>query len=382
MDSDNHQETPSPGSNMRSMQTRQSVEVVRKALAFANHFASAHSSCRLFLPAPCSSSRSASRILDHGCVRRISPDWEMGNDPATIELIQIVSCIMASATAVFRTNATALITGAASGVGLAVAKLCASHSMNLILVDNNNDALSNVKSKLQTSGSVSTHTLDVSSLSAWSSLKSTLDSSHITLDFLHLNAGIGLNGDWTDNAYFQQIFAVNVFGVINGLNTFYPHFANNTTGPQKAIVVTGSKQGITNPPSNPAYNASKSALKTLAEHLSFDLAKSSPHTSVHLLVPGWTFTGFTGANETKTKPDGAWAPEQVADYLYQKMGEGKFYAICPDNDVTWEQDRKRMTWTMGDVVYERLPQSRWREEYKEEANRTMEGMKLGAKQSD
>jgi hypothetical protein len=62
------------------------------------------------------------------------------------------------------------------------------------------------------------------------------------------------------------------------------------------------------------------------------------------------------------------------------MSEGKFYVICPDNDVDWETDRKRMTWTMGDVVYERQPLSRWREDYKEEATATMEKMQLGAKQ--
>ncbi len=66
---------------------------------------------------------------------------------------------------------------------------------------------------------------------------------------------------------------------------------------------------------------------------------------MHLLVPGWTFTGLT-AGGAKEKPDGAWAPEQVADYLYKKMGEGKFYVICPDNDVQFEEDRKRMMWTM------------------------------------
>lgn len=169
--------------------------------------------------------------------------------------------------------------------------------------------------------------------------------------------------------------------VVNGINTFIPHFQGNN-GDSKAIIVTGSKQGITNPPGNPAYNASKSAVKTIAEHLSFDLAKSSPSTTVHLLVPGWTFTGLTAGRGVTEKPAGAWAPEQVADYLYKKMADGKFYVICPDNDVDWETDRKRMTWTMGDIVYERQPQSRWREEYKEEATKTMEGMKLGAKQAD
>ena len=146
---------------------------------------------------------------------------------------------------------------------------------------------------------------------------------------------------------------VHRYGVVNGINTFYPHFASNSSTP-KAIIVTGSKQGITNPPGNAAYNASKSAVKTLAEHLSFDLAKSSPSTSVHLLVPGWTFTGLTGGGGLKEKPAGAWEPEKVADYLYQKMEEGKFYVICPDNDVDWETDRKRMTWTVSTSYTMRL----------------------------
>ena len=280
---------------------------------------------------------------------------------------------------VFSTGKNALITGAASGVGLAVAKLCASHGMNLHLVDNNSSAITEAKNGITTKGTLETHTLDVASLDDWSSLKSTLDKSNTKLDFLHLNAGIGAKGDWTDSSYFHKIFDVNFFGVINGINTFVPHFQNNSSD-AKAIVVTGSKQGITNPPGNPAYNASKSALKSITEHLSFDLAKSSPKTSVHLLVPGWTFTGLTGGGSTKAKPDGAWSAEQVADFLYKKMGEGKFYVMCPDNDVDWETDRKRMMWTMGDVVYERQPQSRWRDGFKEEATKTMDGMSLGEKQ--
>lgn len=232
---------------------------------------------------------------------------------------------MSSPTAVFRSGATALITGAASGVGLAVAKLCASHSMDLILVDNNSSALASAKSAISTKGSVEFHTMDVGSLSDWASLKSSVESSGKKLDFLHLNAGIGLNGKWDDSSYFQKIFEVNLFGVVNGLNTFVSHFDNNK-GERKAVVVTGSKQGITNPPGNPAYNASKSAIKTLTEHLSFDFAKSSPSTSVHLLVPGWTFTGLTNGGNAKEKPAGAWAPEQVADLLYKKM-DGSFYIM-------------------------------------------------------
>lgn len=159
----------------------------------------------------------------------------------------------------------------------------------------------------------------------------------------------------------------NLFGVINGINTFLPSLRAQSS--PTAIIITGSKQGITNPPGNPAYNASKAAIKSLAEHLSYDL-RATP-TSVHLLVPGWTYTGLTKAVGGKEKPAGAWWPEQVAEYLGEKMGKDEFYVICPDNDVSEEMDRKRMLWSVGDMVEGRPPMSRWREKFKGEAEEWM-----------
>lgn len=125
---------------------------------------------------------------------------------------------------------------------------------------------------------------------------------------------------------------VNLFGVINGISTFLP--AVRATAPA-ALIITGSKQGITNPPGNPAYNASKAAVKTIAEHLSYDL-RDDKNVSVHLLVPGWTFTGLSGnkAGAGKEKPPGAWWPDQVVDFLEEKMKAGQFWVLCPDGQVT------------------------------------------------
>ena len=78
----------------------------------------------------------------------------------------------------------------------------------------------------------------------------------------------------------------------------------------------------------------------------------------------------------KEKPAGAWLPEQVAGYLEQKMGEGQFYALCPDNDVSTEMDKKRMLWSVGDVVEGRPPLSRWREEWKGKAEEWMAAQKV------
>lgn len=99
-----------------------------------------------------------------------------------------------------------------------------------------------------------------------------------------------MNNELCDNNRLQ-VLNTNLFGVINGLNTYVPSFQSRASdAAPSSIVITGSKQGITNPPGNAAYNASKAAVKSLAEHLSFDLKDTQ--TSVHLLVPGWTFTGL------------------------------------------------------------------------------------------
>ena len=103
---------------------------------------------------------------------------------------------------------------------------------------------------------------------------------------------------------------------------------------------------------------------------------------MHLLVPGWTFTGLGGNNpfakgeEKKEKPTGAWYPEQVVEYLEKKMEEGKFYIICPDNDVSEETDKKRMLWTANDLVQGRPPLTRWREDYEVEAKEWMAKQKI------
>lgn len=179
-------------------------------------------------------------------------------------------------------------------------------------------------------------------------------------------------------------------GVTNGLAAVLPLVKKNPK--TSAIVFTGSKQplqlrrckvntengtgkqGITNPPGNAAYNASKAAIKSLAESLSYDLRDTQ--TSVHLLVPGWTFTGLVGndpdAEEPTPKPDGAWTAQQVAEYMHEEMGRKKFYIICPDNDTTEKMDNRRMRWAAEDVVQRRPPLTRWREEWKEKSEAWMQ----------
>ncbi|KAJ9503166.1 hypothetical protein LTR99_006967 [Exophiala xenobiotica] len=287
---------------------------------------------------------------------------------------------------VFRPGALALITGSASGVGFAFAQHCRRQGMHLALIDNNGASLQKASQLLQSSTSTGsekpqtlTYEMDVSDLSAWSKVHSDLSSKFSTIDLLMLNAGMSIktSSPWADAEYFHKTFNVNFFGMVHGLATFLP-MVQKSTGPS-AVVFTGSKQGITNPPGNPAYNATKSAVKTVAEQLAYDLrTKSSsvyaPQVSVHLLVPGWTFTGLSGNQgpvpdeETLSKkPRGAWLASQVCEYGVKKMVDGQFYIICPDTDVDEALDQARMTWGAGDVTEGRSALSRWDDSVKEEA---------------
>jgi len=282
---------------------------------------------------------------------------------------------MSNPSPVFKADNTAVITGGASGIGLALATKCVSYGMNVVLVDNNSQNLNEAKTSLEGKGEgkVEIVEADVGKVEEFGKVVKVVEGEFGgKIDILALNAGIGLKGGWEDTDYFHRIFDVNLFGVIHGLNTLLPLVTSHSTASSpSSIIITGSKQGITNPPGNPAYNASKAAVKTITEHLSFDLSKSSPTTSVHLLIPGWTFTGMTGGGGMKEKPAGAWSPEQVVEYLEEKMAEGRFYVLCPDNDVDERKDKVRVQWAAGDIVSGRPPLSRWREDYAVEAEEWM-----------
>ena len=136
-------------------------------------------------------------------------------------------------------------------------------------------------------------------------------------------------------------------------------------GTPAVIVNTGSKQGITCPPGDAAYNVSKAGVKAVSEALQHALRNlEGCQVSAHLLIPGWTFTGLT-ARQGGEKPAGAWWPEQVIDFLLEALGRGDFYILCPDNDVARVTDERRILWAAGDLVENRPPLSRWHPDYKD-----------------
>jgi NAD(P)-dependent dehydrogenase (short-subunit alcohol dehydrogenase family) len=142
-------------------------------------------------------------------------------------------------------------------------------------------------------------------------------------------------------------------------------------GTPALVVNTGSKQGITTPPGNYAYNVSKAGVKVFTEGLAHELrASGGGQISAHLLIPGFTFTGMTGRAE---KPEGAWTGEQVVDFMLEGVARGDFYILCPDNEVTRQMDERRTAWAAGDIIENRPALSRWHPDYKDAFERFARG---------
>ena len=137
-------------------------------------------------------------------------------------------------------------------------------------------------------------------------------------------------------------------------------------GEHGLIINTGSKQGITTPPGDPAYNVSKAGVKAFTEALQYELRNTpNGNVSAHLLIPGFVFTGLT-ANGRTEKPSGAWTPEQTVDFMIDSIGNGDFYILCPDGEVNRKTDEKRILWAASDIVENRPPLSRWHEAYSDD----------------
>ena len=177
------------------------------------------------------------------------------------------------------------------------------------------------------------------------------------------NAGTAPGGGpWDHIDRWRRVLEANLWGVIHGVQTFSPAMlAQKTAG---AIVNTGSKQGITCPPGDTAYNVSKAGVKVLTEALAHSLRnEEGARISAHLLIPGSTFTGMTSRGRSE-KPAGAWTADQVVDMLISGMNRGDFYILCPDNEVTREIDARRILWAAQDITENRPALSRWHADYK------------------
>jgi NAD(P)-dependent dehydrogenase (short-subunit alcohol dehydrogenase family) len=169
----------------------------------------------------------------------------------------------------------------------------------------------------------------------------------------------------------ERILAVNLGGIVNGTQIFAPDMI--ASGAPGLIINTGSKQGITTPPGDPAYNVSKAGVKAFTEALQHELRGTAGcKVSAHLLIPGFVYTPLTAKGRLE-QPAGAWTPEQTVDFMLERLGAGDFYILCPDNETPRALDEKRMAWAVGDIIENRPPLSRWHPGFAEAFKAHVEG---------
>ncbi|MDO9415043.1 SDR family NAD(P)-dependent oxidoreductase [Pararhizobium sp.] len=267
----------------------------------------------------------------------------------------------------FQPGHVAVITGAASGIGLAAAFRFASLGLKIVLADLPDEGLNKAASEVarHTEGGAATVLAvptDVSDPEALRALEKAAADRFGRIHVLMNNAGIqpgsslfGPQKNW------DAVFGVNLSGPIQGSRIFGPGMIAH--GEPGLIINTGSKQGITTPPGDPAYNVSKAGLKAFTEALQHELRNTQGcKVSAHLLIPGFVFTGLT-ANGRTEQPSGAWTPAETVDFMMTSLERGDFYILCPDNDIDRPTDEKRILWAAGDIVENRPPLSRWHPDY-------------------
>jgi hypothetical protein len=264
-------------------------------------------------------------------------------------------------------DAVAVITGGAAGIGIAAAKRFAALGLQICIADLGRDRLDKAAKEIAAAApggasEVMTMEIDISDVAAVTALEAAVRGRFGGTDVLMNNAGIQPgSGMFGPPENWARIVGVNLWGVIHGTQAFVPRMIDR--GRPGLVINTGSKQGITTPPGDPAYNVAKAGVKVFTEALQHELRSIAEcGITAHLLIPGFVFTELTARGRTE-KPAGAWTPEQTVDFMMQRLEAGDFYILCPDNDVLRSLDERRILWAAGDIVENRPPLSRWHPDY-------------------
>lgn len=258
---------------------------------------------------------------------------------------------------------TAVVTGAASGIGLGIAARAAAEGMNIVLADLEGDALREATQSLEQAGARAIGV--VTDVSRPDALRELADRTLEAFGGVHLlfnNAGVFAAGGpvWeTPVADYEWQLAVNVMGVLHGIRSFVPILLDQ--GEDAHIVNTASMAGLTTCPLSSAYYASKHAALSLSETLYLELTQRSAPIGVSVLCPELVDTRIGTAERNrqtafarKDDPDPeadhaerdlvadairqltktGVAPSVLADRAFQAIRDNRFYVLPPE-DSSW-----------------------------------------------
>src|SRR6516165_1615379 len=267
----------------------------------------------------------------------------------------------------------AVITGAASGIGRALAQRCVREGMKVVLADVEPEALAEVEANLKARGAtVLAVRTDVSQAKDVEALAQKTLAAFGAVHLLCNNAGVATSGTlvWESSLTdWEWVLGVNLWGVIHGVRTFVPIMLAQDT--ECHIVNTASLSGLVSFPRGSVYAVTKHGVVTLSESLQHELAERRGKVKVSVLCPGLVKTRILDCARNRperlaaTAPMGpveaagwetlrqqmqtAMPPEQVADAVFQAIREERFYILTHPEGKDWIRTR------MEDILEERNP---------------------------
>lgn len=249
----------------------------------------------------------------------------------------------------------AVITGGASGIGLALARRFATQGMRIVIGDVEEPALKVAVDELTDGGAdaigVPTDVTDPEQVEELARAAETrFGAIHIACN----NAGVGAGGlSWeAPLETWQWVIGVNLWGVIHGVRSFVPRIIEQDAG---HVVNTASVAGLVAAPFMGPYNASKHAVVAISETLHHELALMAPHVKVSVLCPAWVNTriGESERNrpghlavergEQESLMQSALAgflangldPAAVAERVHDAIVADRFWVLTHDNEDAW-----------------------------------------------
>ena len=270
---------------------------------------------------------------------------------------------------------TAVITGAASGFGLEVARIAAARGMNLVLCDVQADALDKAAAEFA-AYPLLTQLVDVSKAEQMDALAAAVKSRFGAPNFVFNNAGVGSGGLIWENSLtdWEWVLGVNLMGVVHGIRLFTPMMLEAAAADpdfEGHIVNTASMAGLLNAPNMGVYNVSKHAVVALSETLFQDLALVTEQLHCSVLCPFFVPTGISQSHRNrpgelsggrvtrsqmisqamsdKAVSSGRVSAAQVAAMLFEAMDEERFYIFSHPQALASVQTR------MEDVMQLRNP---------------------------